>query len=175
MNVRFLLLAATPAAIVSPAAATTYLSTPQAQALLFPHATLTPDFRSLTPDQAKAIHAKSGVNLLSKQVKLWRASTGGALIIDEVVGKHEFITFALALDPSGAVRGVEIMDYKETYGGQVRDPAWRSQFNGKRDGAPLMIGKDIRNNSGGTLSARHVTDGVKRLLATYAVVYSHNA
>ncbi len=175
MHSRFLLIAAAPAAIVSPAAATTYLSTPQAQALLFPRATLTPDFRTLTPDEAKAIRAKTGVNLLTKQVKLWRASTGGSLIIDEVVGKHEFITFALALDAGGAVHGLEIMEYRETYGGQVRDPAWRGQFNGKRDGAPLTLGKDIRNNSGGTLSARHVTDGVKRLLATYAIVYSRKA
>jgi hypothetical protein len=171
MQHRFLLLAAAPVAIVSPAWATSYLTVPQVQALLFPHQQLAEDFRTLTPDQAKAIRGKTGVNVLSKQVKLWKAPNGGALIVDEVVGKHEFITYALALDPGGAVRDVEIMEYKETYGGQVRDPAWRQQFVGKRDGAPLTLGQDIRNNSGGTLSARHITDGVKRLLATYAIVY----
>ena len=175
MKTRFLLLAAAPVAIVSPAWSTVYLTVPQAQSLLFPGGGLTADFRTLTPEQAKAIRARSGVNVLSKGVKLWRAPDGGALIVDEVVGKHEFIPFAVALDPSGAVRAVEILEYRETYGGQVRDPAWRAQFVGKRDGAPLALGKDIRNNSGGTLSARHITDGVKRLLVTYATVYGAKA
>lgn len=171
MQIRFTLLVAT-AAIAAPAWGTVYMTVPQVQAQLFPHAALTPDFRTLTPDQARAIRARSGVNILSKDVKLWRAPDGSSLIVDEVVGKHEFITFALALDPAGAVRDVEIMQYNESYGGQVRDPAWRAQFVGKRDGAPLVLDRDIRNNSGGTLSARHVTDGVRRLLATYALVYA---
>lgn len=176
MRSSFLLVAAVPviavpAVVAAPAWATTYLTVPQVQQLLFPQGNLTADFRTLTPEQAKAIHARSGVALLSKNVRLWHAADGGALIVDEVVGKHEFITYALALDRAGAVRDVEIMDYRETYGGQVRDPAWRAQFTGKRDGAPLTLGHDIRNNSGGTLSARHITDGVKRLLATYAIVY----
>jgi hypothetical protein len=175
MRTRLVILAAAPAAIVSPAWATTYLTVPQAQALMFPGQPLAEDFRTLTPDQAKAIRARSGVNVLTRSVKAWKAPGGGVMFVDEVVGKHEFITLALALDPSGAVRQVEIMDYKESYGGQVRDPAWRQQFVGKRDGAPLALGKDIRNNSGGTLSARHVTDGVKRLLATYAVAYGNHA
>ena len=173
MRSTFILLAAAPAAIVSPAWATTYLTVAQVQALMFPRQPLAEDFRTLTPDQVKAIRARAGVNPLSRGVKLWRAADGGALIVDEVVGKHEFITYAVALDPAGAVRAVEIMEYNETYGGQVRDPAWRQQFVGKRDGAPLALGRDIRNNSGGTLSARHITDGVKRLLATYAIAYPH--
>ena len=36
-------------------------------------------------------------------------------------------------------------------------------------GAPLTLAKDIRNISGATLSSRHLTDGIKRLLATYAI------
>ncbi|MGL4302928.1 MAG: FMN-binding protein, partial [Sphingomonas sp.] len=94
-------------------------------------------------------------------------------IVDEVVGKHEFITFALALDASGAVKSVEILDYREAYGGQVRDPRWRAQFVGKRAGAPLRLGNEVKNISGATLSSKHVTDGVRRLLATYAIVLAH--
>ncbi len=92
-----------------------------------------------------------------------------------MVGKHEFITYAMALDASGAVKGVEILDYRESYGGQVRDAAWRSQFTGKRHGAALKLGGDVRNISGATLSSKHVTDGVRRVLATYAVVLAPGA
>ena len=152
------------------AQAVTYLSTAQAQALMFPGQALKPDFRSLTPAQAAAIQKDSGVNVLTRDFKAWRASDGGWFIEDQVVGKHEFITFALALDAGGAVKGVEILDYRESYGDQVRNPAWRAQFTGKRHGAALKLNGDIRNISGATLSSKHVTDGVRRLLATYALV-----
>ena len=64
---------------------------------------------------------------------------------------------------------VEIMDYRETYGGEVRNPKWRAQFVGKANGAPLQLDKDIKNISGATLSSRHITEGVRRLLAFYEV------
>ena len=51
----------------------------------------------------------------------------------------------------------------------MRDPRWRAQFAGKRRGAPLRLEQDIKNLSGATLSCRHVTDGVRRLLALHAL------
>src|SRR5262249_28394857 len=150
--------------------ATVYMSVDQAQKLMFPGATFTADFRTLTNEQAAQIRKASGVDVRSRNLKLWRASTGGWFIADEVVGKHEFIPFAVAFDDDGAVKGVEILEYREAYGGDVRNPAWRAQFNGKKHGAQLTLTKDIKNISGATLSSRHITDGVKRLLATYALV-----
>jgi Na+-translocating ferredoxin:NAD+ oxidoreductase RnfG subunit len=169
MRSRLILL---PLTLLAPAAAqaTTYLSTEQAQALMFPGAALTPDFRKLTDAQAAAIRKDSGVDVLSRVVEAWRAPGGGWFILDRVVGKHEFITFALGLDAAGAVKDVEILDYRESYGDQVRGRAWRAQFLGKRHGAPLMLGRDIQTISGATLSSRHVTDGVRRLLSTWAIV-----
>lgn len=157
-----------------PAGATVFLSLAEAQRILFPGASLTPAPVTLTSDQVAAIEAESGVTVRSRQVRAWRASTGAWLIVDEVLGKHEFIPFALAIDRSGAVRGIEILEYRESYGDGVRDAGWRAQFTGKRHGAGLRLGEDIRNISGGTLSSRHVTDGVKRLLSTYAVVLARN-
>ncbi len=171
MKSKFLLLPLAPLVLAGgPAYATVYLSVEQAQALMFPGAAFTPDFRTLTDAQAKEIEKASGVSVRNKQLKIWRASTGGWFIADEVVGKHDFIPFALALDEKGAVKSVEILEYREAYGGQVRDPAWHNQFLGKLPGARLQLEKDIRNISGATLSCRHITDGVSRLLATYAIV-----
>jgi hypothetical protein len=169
MRSTFILL---PLAALAPAAAhaATYLTVGQAQALMFPGEAMREDFRQLTPDQVAAIRRDSGESPLSRELKAWRTSGGGWFIVDEVVGKHEFITFALAVDPHGAVKDVEILDYREAYGGQVREAAWRSQFVGRRPGAPLRLEKEIRNISGATLSSKHVTDGVRRLLATYALV-----
>jgi Na+-translocating ferredoxin:NAD+ oxidoreductase RnfG subunit len=90
-------------------------------------------------------------------------------MVDQVLGKHEYITYALGLNASGSVKQIEILDYRETYGYQVRDPSWREQFVGKTVNAPLKLEGDIRNISGATLSSRHITEGVKRLLATYEI------
>jgi Na+-transporting NADH:ubiquinone oxidoreductase subunit C len=164
-----------PAAIVAaagPAHATTYLTTQAAQKLMFPAASTFLD-RSVTftPDQRKMIGRSSGVSVRERSQPIWEARIGNARLgwffVDRVIGKHELITYALALDPTGAVRGVEILDYRETYGGEIRNERWRHQFVGKRHGAALKLDEDIKNISGATLSCRHVTDGVKRLLATY--------
>ena len=69
-----------------PAYATVFLSVEQAQSVLFPGATFQPDTRMLTDEQVKAIERASGVNVRSKQMKVWRVSTGGWFIVDEVVG-----------------------------------------------------------------------------------------
>ena len=56
-----------------------------------------------------------------------------------------------------------------TFAYEIRNEAWRKQFTGKNSSAKLKLDEDIRNISGATLSCRHITDGVKRLLAFYDV------
>jgi hypothetical protein len=170
MRSRLFWIAVAPAAIVLPAAhAEVYFTIEQAQAKMFPGASFTPAFRTLTSDQASAIEKDSDENVRSPEIKAWKVSTGGWFIVDEVVGKHEFIPMALALNADGSVRDVEILEYRESFGGQVRNPAWRAQFTGKHHGDTLMLTKDITNISGATLSSKHITGGVKRLLSTYAI------
>jgi Na+-translocating ferredoxin:NAD+ oxidoreductase RnfG subunit len=88
-------------------------------------------------------------------------------VVDHVIGKHLYIDYAVALDAGGRVTRVEILQYRESYGGEVKDAAWLAQFVGKTASSPLAVGQDIRNISGATLSSHHVTEGVKRILAAY--------
>jgi hypothetical protein len=157
-------------AVPAAAQATVYMNVEQAQSVMFPGQKFTPAFRQLTPAQIGAIKKASGVAPLSKDLRAWKAHDGGWFILDRVVGKHEFITYAVALSPDGAVKRIEILEYRETYGGEVRNANWRQQFVGKRFGAPLKLGSDIKNISGATLSSRHITDGVRRILATWQAV-----
>jgi Na+-translocating ferredoxin:NAD+ oxidoreductase RnfG subunit len=153
--------------------AETYLSSEQAQHLMFGGEGLSNASVTLSDAQMKAIAKASGVNVRDKQVKAWKSSSGGWFILDNAVGKHEFIDFALALTAGGAVKGVEILTYRETYGGQVREPKWRAQFTGKTTTQPVKIDKDIKNISGATLSSVHMTDAIRRLLYTYEIALKH--
>lgn len=168
-ELRWLLPVATVLA-AAPAIATTYLSVEQAQQKLLPGQVLQPLAVTLTPAQAKAIQQASGVRVRKLAPKVWRSAGGGWFYLDQVLGKHEMITYAVALDATGAVSGVEILDYRETYGGQVRNPKWLAQFAGKTLASPPKLDRNIVNLSGATLSSAHVTDGVRRLLATHALV-----
>ena len=166
---QFLFTALPLTALVAPAFAVTYLSTEQAQKEIFPGKSFTAAPVKLTPAQRKIIEQQSRVRVLHDDQQVWRVSGGGWLIVDEVIGKHEYITYALGLNADGSVRGIEIMEYRESYGGEVRNAKWRAQFTGKTKAAPLELDKDIQNISGATLSSRHVTDGVRRLLAFHNV------
>jgi hypothetical protein len=53
---------------------------------------------------------------------------------------------------------------------ETRNPAWRRQFVGKRQGDAVKLDQDVRNITGAPLSCRHITEGVKRLLAFHQVV-----
>ncbi len=154
--------------------ATEYLTIAQAQQAIFPGAIFTDAALRLTHTQVKAVSEKSGVRLRSPDILVWRASTGGWFFVDEVLGKHEFITYAVGLDSKGAVCGVEILIYKESYGQQVQNPQWRAQFTGKTAASPLKLDDDIKNISGATLSSRHVMEGVKRILAIHETALAHS-
>lgn len=157
-------------AAVSPAGyATVYLSVEEAQQAIFPGETFTPLPIQLTEAQASDIKKKSGVKVRVKEPKIWKTSAGGFFIVDEVLGKHEFIVYAVGILSDGSVHQIEIMDYRETYGYQIREKNWRDQFSGKNTASPLKLNEDIKNITGATLSCKHVADGVKRLLAMYEI------
>ena len=163
-----------PPALSAPAYAVTYYSVAQAQSALFPQANaFVADALRLTPTQQAQIGKDAGTPQLTPDQPVWRALANGKqigwFIEDEVIGKHELITYAVALDMSGTVLGVEILAYRESRGSEIRNPRWLAQFQGKHYGDTVTLGQDIANISGATYSCRHVTEGVKRILALYAV------
>lgn len=159
--------AATLAPLTVSVYATTYLNIAQAQAQIFPGEKVNEVTVSLSDDQAREIERACGVAVRSQKLVAWRTSTGGWFIVDEVVGKHEFITFAIGITREGAVKQVEIMDYRESYGHDVRNQAWRRQFVGKTVAQPVKLTNDIENIGGATLSSKNITNGVRRLLFTW--------
>ena len=170
-----LAVAATLLTVASSAFAVDYLSVAQAQAQLFPQSQWREQSVSLTTDQLNAVAKLGNVSARSANWKLLQATDAsgkyvGTLVVDQVVGKYELITYAVGIDPAGRVLGVEILSYRESHGGEVRLPAWRKQFVGKTSAAPLKTGEDIAIISGATLSCSHITDGVRRIVALAAVL-----
>jgi Na+-translocating ferredoxin:NAD+ oxidoreductase RnfG subunit len=158
-------LAAALAPIV--AQAKIYVSVEQAQKILLPNKSLTKNPIIITDDLQDKMRSASSIRHPFQGDRIWKTADGGWFIVDEVVGKHEMITYAVALSPTGTVTGVEILDYVESYGYEVAEVQWRNQFIGKTAADPIKLNKDIQNIGGATLSCKHLTDGVKRVAVLY--------
>jgi hypothetical protein len=146
-----------------------YISVDQVQKILFPSSQFT--LKPILIDQALQASLKkvSGVHYPFRGEHIWRDQAGNFLVIDEVVGKHEMIRYAVGITNAGTIQGIEILEYRESYGYEVAAQQWRQQFIGKTANDPLKLNRDIQNISGATLSSKHITDGVKRVMHFYQV------
>jgi electron transport complex protein RnfG len=93
----------------------------------------------------------------------------GWLVLVEEVGRHFPIRFAVAVDHSGAVLGVDVLEYRENYGQQIRGEAFRRQFQGKRWEDKIRSPGDIDAISGATYSCQATSRAVRKSLAVLKV------
>lgn len=150
--------------------ARTFMSIQDAQKLIFPNTKLTKVPVSFTEAQLEVIRDRSGVREVEKGDQIWHTASGGWFMIQQVVGKHEMITYAIGINPDGSVKHIEILEYVESYGYEVAEQSWLKQFYGKTVASTFKLGKDVDSISGATLSCKHLTDGVKRDLVAYDTV-----
>lgn len=126
---------------------------------------------SLPAEKWRAIDGEAPALVAAREPRAWTATAAGRTLghiyVDDVLGKQLFITYAAAFGPGGEVLRVEILEYRETHGFEVRNKRWLAQFAGKDVNSELQLDRDIKNISGATLSCRHVTQGVRRLLAIH--------
>jgi hypothetical protein len=88
----------------------------------------------------------------------------GFAVVRNVKGKDQPITFLVAADTGDRLRDVDILVYREPYGGEIAYEAWRRQFRGKSAADTLVVGRQIRGISGATISVNAVTLGVRKAI-----------
>lgn len=134
--------------------------------------------KTLSFSQQEQIEKKLGYSLSKNQWNFYIARSGGKIegyaVIDHEVGKTEPITFLTAILPTGEVSQVEILAYRESHGGEVREKRFLNQFKNKNEKNPLRVGQDLANIAGATLSSRAVSRGVKRALSLWYLFYGTN-
>ncbi|KIF82135.1 FMN-binding protein [Noviherbaspirillum autotrophicum] len=166
---------AAAAAASGSAFATQYLTVEQAQHAIFPDATRFADANlQLAPEQMRQVEKLAGLPARSVNWRVFAAYRGDALlghmVLDDVIGKFELISYAVGVNPDASIKQVEILTYRESHGFEIKSPAWRRQFAGKTVQSGLVVGEGIANISGATLSCNHVTDGVRRIAAIAQVI-----
>jgi len=160
------------AAAPAPAIAATYLGVESAQRSMFPEAQSFEEVKIVpTPVEQQVILRAAGPQAPHGNLRAWIARRDGATLgfvfVDEVVGREDFITYAVGIDGEGRLRPVEILEYRESHGGEIRNRRWLAQFSGRSNAGELRFRTDIKNIAGATLSCEHVTAGVRRVLAIW--------
>jgi Na+-translocating ferredoxin:NAD+ oxidoreductase RnfG subunit len=149
-----------------------YLTVDEAQKAIFPDADAFQEvLLTQTPEQLLKIAARAGPQPQHGIIRLWSATRGGVplghVFVDEVIGRQSLITYAVGIDVEGTLRNLEILSYRESHGGEIRNAAWRGQFDHRATLEQLRFRTDIKNISGATLSSEHVTQGIRWLLALW--------
>src|SRR4051812_43221026 len=121
------------AGVSSFAYATQYLTVEQAQNAMFPDATAFKDANlQLNAEQMRQVEKLSGLPARSVHWRVFAAYRGDALlghvVLDDVIGKFELISYAVAFNPDASVKQIEILTYRESHGFEIKYPAWRKQF-----------------------------------------------
>jgi len=162
-------------ALAAPAgAARVYVTAEQAVTRHFPPpATTIRKVAWLTAAQAQKIEHRSGERpqrVVPYDEARRRGEVIGYAFVDNVIGRTEPITYLVAVTPKASVIGVDLLTFRESHGYQVERQSWRDQFKGLSLTNKLHLGRAIDSISGATLSARALTRGIRRVLATVEVV-----
>lgn len=175
----FPLLVLAAATASTSAFAVQYMTAEEAWHAMFPEATAFKDSSvRLSAEQMTEVQKLAGVparSVVWRIVAAYKDNTLlGHVVVDDVIGKYELISYAVALNLDASIKKVEILNYRESHGHEIKNAAWRNQFVGKTAQSGLHAGEDIANISGATLSCTHVTDGVRRIAAVTQVALKKN-
>lgn len=150
-----------------PADAATYWTVPAVMKSFFPASEKVTYKRvSLADTEAAEIAKRLGLDSIKREWVIYFGESDGSrdgyAIVDGEKGMHEPIDFAVRFARSGVVDRIEIMAYREAYGGEIRSERFRAQFRGKTSTDPITAGRDIDVISGASISSRSLAAGVRR-------------
>ena len=88
-------------------------------------------------------------------------------IVDDVRGKEQPITYIAMMRPDNTLAEIEVLVYRESYGGEVQYSQFRDQFKGKGDTRQVRVGHGIQSIAGATISSNAITKGAQKILVLF--------
>ncbi len=115
---------------------------------------------NLTPEQQNLIKFKLGKNV---QALKNNEKIVGYLYLSQAASRSDKIDFMVIFNQDLTILKAQVLVYREEYGAEVGSRRWLKQFVGKTNGEAMKFGDDIQNISGATISARSLTEGIKKV------------
>ena len=91
-------------------------------------------------------------------------------LMDNVLGKSMPITFLVILNNEGNIGAVEVIKYREAYGGEVGNKSWLTQFINSTDTSQFIVGKNIDGISGATISVNSLSKGIQKIAVLFPLI-----
>ncbi|PCI93131.1 MAG: FMN-binding protein [Flavobacteriales bacterium] len=85
------------------------------------------------------------------------------MFLSKGFGKMNEFDYMVVFDKDLSILKIKVLVYREEYGGEIGSSRWLKQFKGKTDPKTMKFGHDIQNISGATISARSLTEDVKKV------------
>jgi Na+-translocating ferredoxin:NAD+ oxidoreductase RnfG subunit len=163
-------------ALLSPAfevGAQTLLTQGEAIELAFPGAEVERRTAFLGEEELRRASELAGHPVESRVVTYYlaRSEAGviGAAYFDAHVVRTVDEVLMVVVGSEGQVERVEVLRFSEPPDYLAPD-GWLAQFEGRRSGPDLSVGRGIVNMTGATLTSRAATSAVRRVLALHEVI-----
>jgi Na+-translocating ferredoxin:NAD+ oxidoreductase RnfG subunit len=116
------------------------------------------------------VKSRTGEEVRDKAI-VHEAVEGGKVvgygIVDDVRGKAQPITYITLMSSEGVIADIEVLIYREPYGGEIGYETFRKQFRGRRATSKLRVGDDIQNMAGATISSKAITQGARKIVTLF--------
>lgn len=149
-----------------------FMKTEEAMKIAFPNAT---SFKKinvyLDQNQLKAVISKCACSVDSRLFVFYKAMQSekilGYLSFDTHILRTSTETIMAVFLPDGTIQSVEILAFYEPMD-YFPTSAWMKQFKNQESSAELIIGKDLKNITGATISSRKLSEAVRKLRAVFS-------
>jgi hypothetical protein len=150
-----------------------YLTKDEALKVYFPNASsIERKNLFLTDQQVERIQAQAKARVDSKIVTYYvaRGTKGieGHAFFETRIVRTMPETFMVVINPEASVHAVELLAFYEPED-YLPPKRWLRLFEGKTLQSDLWLKRGVQNIVGATLSAQGITEGVRRVLATFEI------
>jgi len=150
-----------------------FITLDEALKLAFPTCTIKRHTIYLSKDQMEQARKLAGVEIPSALVYPYVAMKDGEMMgiayFDAHIVRTLPETIMITVDLEDRIQRIEVLDFNEP-SDYVPGTAWYQQFTGQRLDNDLAVKRNIHSIAGATLTARHTTDAVRRMMALHHVI-----
>jgi len=128
---------------------------------LWPEQTISKVPINLSLDSQKTLSFKLQNNSLYSILN--NSKSEAYMYLSKSKSKISDFDYMVVFNPNLSILKVRVLVYREEYGGEIGSQRWLNQFIGKSKPSEMKFGDDIQNISGATISARSLTEDVRKL------------
>ena len=131
------------------------------------------EVKALTAEQKKIVADKAKVEFDPENDKDYHfyVSSSGTAVLNTVKGKWGPIKFMMSFNEQGKIKDLVVLELTERRGRPVKERRFLDQYIGKSGADPIKLNKDIKGIAGATISSRQMSDGIRKLVNIYELLY----